>query len=928
MNKTILFILIFIGLGSKYAQAQVISENSIITFQNEKDLLLVGKQVYTLEDKISILTIEDILKPENQQKFQLSKKDIFNRIPTQSKFWFKLTIKNLSGKEAWIELGSHYLSYIDYFIPQLQQYELAVQTGSLRPQANKAYPSNLFWLPLGASKEVQTVYVSIRAESLIEVPIKVGSILSLSQEKAKIDYLVGGFVGLLLVMFAYNLFLLFATGDKIYIPYLGYVLTAIFSAAHLNNYPILILFFPESSQYLVYKYAFSWLGIPFVFVGYFAIKSLNLKHYSKNFKQVIVFSILIFGVFIPLLNLFELTPLHIQVIFFQIITLLYIVFLLCICYYLWLVKKNENAVFFAIGWTWAILSVLIYLSCVNGILPYHPLYRNAIFFGTGLETLLFSLALADRINRLRKEKAAIQEENFQLIQGQNEVLEKKVSERVFDVSHYQQLLEQTGRMAKIGAWEWDLLTQKVSWSAVTKEIHGVSADYRPQSGLENATTFYKKIGNIDTFEVATKQCASDGTPFDLELELTTAKGKDIWVRVLGNAEFKGGKYVRMYGTFQDIDQIKRAEIEMREVKEKLSSIFNSISEIVWSVRLPDYKMLLMTPSAVDLYGIGFDDFMGDSTYWEKAIHPEDKAIVGIIYGELQTKGTYYQEYRIVSTTGEVKWVSNNGKIIFDESGIPIRIDGLITDISKRKQVEEALAEEHKLLRTIIDNIPINIYVKDLQFRKILANKAEYEYVGAKSEAEVIGKGDSDLFPEETAQQSLKEDKYVIETGQSILGRETLGVQFGDLQGWFLTSKIPLKNQAGQITGLVGISYNFTARKQAEDALMRILEQLQYAQSTLEQQAEEITVLNNQLEIQVEERTRQLIKRNTQLSEYAFFNAHKLRAPIATILGLYQVLDLDISAEEREMIIQKLRESVVLLDLMVRQSQKLLDEVQD
>jgi light-regulated signal transduction histidine kinase (bacteriophytochrome) len=79
---------------------------------------------------------------------------------------------------------------------------------------------------------------------------------------------------------------------------------------------------------------------------------------------------------------------------------------------------------------------------------------------------------------------------------------------------------------------------------------------------------------------------------------------------------------------------------------------------------------------------------------------------------------------------------------------------------------------------------------------------------------------------------------------------------------------------------------------------------------------------------VEQRTEQLKRRNAQLNEYAFFNAHKLRAPIATILGLYQVLDLGITAEEREEIILKLRESVVLLDEMVKKSQSLLDEVND
>lgn len=88
--------------------------------------------------------------------------------------------------------------------------------------------------------------------------------------------------------------------------------------------------------------------------------------------------------------------------------------------------------------------------------------------------------------------------------------------------------------------------------------------------------------------------------------------------------------------------------------------------------------------------------------------------------------------------------------------------------------------------------------------------------------------------------------------------------------------------------------------------------------------EEIYTLNNHLEALVEERSNKLMKRNKQLTEYAFFNAHKLRSPIATILGLYEVLKLDLSLEERESILDKMKVSIVRLDEMVRQSQQLLD----
>ncbi len=927
MKKLIFFILLFIGLGKSYGKEQVIIDSTVI-LNSEKDLLLVSKQTSILEDKTGKLTIEDVLRIENQEKFQLLNKESFNHIPTKSTFWLKLTVQNRSGKEAWIELGSIYLWYVDFFRENNNQYIPITRTGSLRPKSNKAYPSNVFWLPLGANKEIQTVYIAIRTEGMIEIPIKVGSILSLTQEKIKSDYLVGGFVGLMLVMFAYNLFLLFATGDRVYLPYLGHILTSIFSTSYLNKYALLPLLFDESHQHLIYLYVPTWIGLPFVFVGYFSIKFLNLAQYQNSFKRIVQFNILIFGLLIPFINIFSIVPFYIQTIFYQIAAFSYIICLSYIGFNLCIFKKDKNAIFYMIGWIWTAVGLLCYLLYINGILPHHFLFQNAIFFGVSIEVLMFSLALANRINFLRKEKNKIQEENFKLIQEQNKKLEQKVAERISEINHYKELLEQTGRMAGIGAWEWDLPTQKIRWSAVTKEIHGVSADYEPAPALENGTTFYKKGESINKFGAATKQCAIDGTPFDLELQLITAQGKEIWIRVLGNAEFKNGQYVRMYGTFQDINARKTAEIETQEIKEKLSSIFNSISEVVWSVRLPDYKMILTTPSAVDMYGVAFEDLMNDNTYWEKAIHPEDRAIIKTIYEEIATKGSYYQEYRIITTKGEVKWISNHGKIIFDNNGTPTRLDGLISDISKRKQAEEALAEKHKLLRTIIDNIPINIYVKDLDFKKILANQSEYEYLNASSEAEVIGKIDSELYPEETAENSLKEDKFVIETGQPILGKETLSVRFGNRQCWFLTSKIPLKNQTGQIIGLVGISYNFTSRKQSEETLIQTLEELKAAQGILEQQAREIAILNNHLEILVEERTLQLSRRNTQLNEYAFFNAHKLRAPIATILGLYQVLDLDISAEEREIIIQKLQKSVILLDKMVHKSQSLLDEIKD
>jgi tetratricopeptide (TPR) repeat protein len=97
---------------------------------------------------------------------------------------------------------------------------------------------------------------------------------------------------------------------------------------------------------------------------------------------------------------------------------------------------------------------------------------------------------------------------------------------------------------------------------------------------------------------------------------------------------------------------------------------------------------------------------------------------------------------------------------------------------------------------------------------------------------------------------------------------------------------------------------------------------------LKQQQNEIMMLNNQLENIIEERTNKLKKRNKQLTEYAFFNAHKLRSPIATILGLYQLLEMNPNEEEIKLINEKIKISITLLDQMVRKSQEMIDDSEE
>ncbi|MBC8001530.1 MAG: PAS domain S-box protein, partial [Opitutaceae bacterium] len=141
-----------------------------------------------------------------------------------------------------------------------------------------------------------------------------------------------------------------------------------------------------------------------------------------------------------------------------------------------------------------------------------------------------------------------------------------------------------------------------------------------------------------------------------------------------------------------------------------------------------------------------------------------------------------------------------------------------TDITDRKWAEDALMRESELLRTVVDHLPDFIYVKDLDTRFLLMNAAGLLLMKLDGIEQVLGKTVFDFFPDEQATSFVEDDRLVLESGRPVLDREEpITGQNGETR-FLLTTKVPLRNSSGQITGLVGISRDITERKQVEKAL--------------------------------------------------------------------------------------------------------------
>lgn len=139
---------------------------------------------------------------------------------------------------------------------------------------------------------------------------------------------------------------------------------------------------------------------------------------------------------------------------------------------------------------------------------------------------------------------------------------------------------------------------------------------------------------------------------------------------------------------------------------------------------------------------------------------------------------------------------------------------------ERRQAEKALADERNLLRSLLDNLPDAVYVKDLKGHYLIDNEAHMRLLGADSINGIRGKTVFDFLPEDSAREVHEDDENILATGNPVLSREEGHRMRKGVQKWFSTTKVPLRDTEGKILGIVGIDRDITERKEAEEKLAR------------------------------------------------------------------------------------------------------------
>ena len=145
---------------------------------------------------------------------------------------------------------------------------------------------------------------------------------------------------------------------------------------------------------------------------------------------------------------------------------------------------------------------------------------------------------------------------------------------------------------------------------------------------------------------------------------------------------------------------KQMEKTLRESERKLSSILDNITDVVWSLSLPDMGIFYVSPSVEKMYGRSAAEFVADPSLWQAAVHPDDRSLTAKAFAQLYAAGAAERESRIIRPDGSVVWVHDRSQLIYDEARVPVRIEGIAADITDRKLAEESLKKRLAELEAI------------------------------------------------------------------------------------------------------------------------------------------------------------------------------------------------------------------------------------
>jgi PAS domain S-box-containing protein len=300
-----------------------------------------------------------------------------------------------------------------------------------------------------------------------------------------------------------------------------------------------------------------------------------------------------------------------------------------------------------------------------------------------------------------------------------------------------------------------------------------------------------------------------------EIRLRARDGSPRVALLDANVLWSEGRFIHARCFLRDITARKQAELAVQENTAKFRAVFDqSIDSIVM---IKDGRLCMANPAFLKLFGYGDIEALAG------------KGVLDMIAPAFRPQVREYIERRARGDSAPFQYETRGARRDGTEFDMEVSASAfllhgqmhtlaIVRDVTERLRAEETIAQERNLLRTVIDAVPDCIYTKDTEGRFLISNLANVRLLGAGTEAEVHGRSVLDLCPPEYARPFVEDDQRVIGTGQPLFNRVESFLRPDGEERTFLTAKLPLRNGAGEVLGLAGISRDITESKRGEAAL--------------------------------------------------------------------------------------------------------------
>ena len=386
-----------------------------------------------------------------------------------------------------------------------------------------------------------------------------------------------------------------------------------------------------------------------------------------------------------------------------------------------------------------------------------------------------------------------------------------------------------------GTWDWDLLTDKLVLNERWAEIIGYTLKELQPITL-NTWAQNLHPDDLEKTQLLIQQHFSGASPYyDAEFRQQHKDGSWRWVNARGKIiEWsEAGVPLRMCGTHLDITERKAATEAHEASRYILEGIFDATGVSVIATDLSG-TITLFNTGAESMLGYSALELLGQSTPF--ILHLESElAERGIPLSDAKSEGFAAYMQRVLKAgqeSNEWTYVCKNGQqlpvtlsitAIHDETGATTGYLVAAMDISERKKAEIKLNESQALLRKVLNTIPVRVFWKNKDSVFIGANELVAQDAGEKSADVLIGKTDSDFPWNKQAEQYRQDDLSVMTSGVPKLNYEEQLERADGSTFWVRTSKVPLRNSANEVIGVLGIYENITVAKQTQAELIKAKE---------------------------------------------------------------------------------------------------------